>query len=524
MSSPSKTSQAVESARVARFTQTEPELEMETKTRSYTESKTEAGDCVKAPMDSSEYQRKEGHLAQWDWDVEKGAEIAAENTLSRECLSRSLSETRDVSVPKLLEEVCRVSNPFSAIGSTSPTAENANSTYEEEDQEHSFLFTTNAVQHLQQRQCGDWEYNFERWWKLHKDEALSYYDRKVGTFELYTLLTLLTANICESFMKDVRCDFGPQNTHVLSKGELKLLELLSSLLNKKDPLVDPTTRRVTSDVEVVPRLTRLYRRLFEEINKNLSRSSESDAGDIQEYTPQMVRYFASKLLQTRDCKKAKMMQRQEIPDQATFIAIEGPIAVGKSTFVLDAMSERVPVSLVGLCKPVDIWSDWQGTDFLENAIFDIDNDRFKFHMMVALMYRHSMVTNVFNPINNDLLARRAVIIVERSMWSEREVFIKMGVDEGRINATQENILFDIIDIFDMPIHEYVCLYSMPQMKNQMYGRAQTKFNEKYNESWCRKVVRHIRRRLVVQYTFRQLQEFASIQNGQDCGAYLQIYR
>ncbi|RUS68568.1 hypothetical protein EGW08_023671 [Elysia chlorotica] len=237
----------------------------------------------------------------------------------------------------------------------------------------------------------------------------------------------------ESFMKEARCDFRMNNARVLSKAELKLIELLTSLLNKKDPLIDETTQRLSPDADLLPRLTNLYRRLFEEIYKNICDSSE--VSDIEDYTPPMVRYFASKLLQTRECDEVKMSQRAEVPERATIISVEGPVAVGKSTLILDTMSEQVPVSLVGLCEPIDIWSNWQGTNYLELAIFGNTNNRFEFHMMVALLYRQSLLGNVFDPIRKDMLARRAVVFVERSMWSEREVFIKMGIEEGRISAT-----------------------------------------------------------------------------------------
>ncbi|RUS71481.1 hypothetical protein EGW08_020732 [Elysia chlorotica] len=448
MNSQNKSSPVPESAPVVRLDQTELEKELNA-----TSSALEAIDLAKVVTDSSESQTEKECSVQLNSDLGTGVEIAVENTPSQGCSSHYPTEIQGAS-------------------DQSPKTESNGATNGETDPGRTFSSTTNVAFRNRQKRYEVLAYNFDRWWTQHRKEAVSFYDRKCGTFELYVLLILLTANdTCENFIQDAECEISSKPPHVLSTGDVKLLSMLTSLLDSNSSLVRPI------DLDVESRMKKLYRRLYELID-----DVEPTEEDFMHSSPSVLRYHASRLLQTRRVDNMKQDLKRDIPKKARFVSIEGPIKSGKTTLICDTLAQHSPVSLVGVCE-AEQWSNWCGTNYFDNEDHGMDN-RFKYHFMVVLTYRQMLKTTVFDPIKQDLLARRAVVLVERSMWSEKEIFIKMSKEGDWIDFTQENILHDVIDLFDIPIHRYVYLYALPQHKHIMYERCQDAFKEQYNSHWC----------------------------------------
>ena len=120
---------------------------------------------------------------------------------------------------------------------------------------------------------------------------------------------------------------------------------------------------------------------------------------------------------------------------STIISVDGNIGSGKSTLV-SILKCHYKCDVVVLTEPVDSWNDIKEDETDENIIskFYKDKDRYSFSFqMLALITRISEIRKVIktNP--------KAVIITERSIDTDRNVFCKMLYDEGYINEIEYKI-------------------------------------------------------------------------------------
>ena len=113
------------------------------------------------------------------------------------------------------------------------------------------------------------------------------------------------------------------------------------------------------------------------------------------------------------------------------ISVEGNIAAGKSTLVKklsDKLSSELDYPFVLLQEPVDIWEtikDKDGETIIEKFYKDQEKYAFSFQMM-AYISRLQILKDTIRTHPN------SIIICERSIWSDRNIFAKMLADEGKI--------------------------------------------------------------------------------------------
>jgi deoxyadenosine/deoxycytidine kinase len=148
------------------------------------------------------------------------------------------------------------------------------------------------------------------------------------------------------------------------------------------------------------------------------------------------------------------------------ISIEGNIGSGKSTLLenLKKYYENNPYVRF-LKEPVDDWEkikDKQGNTMLHKFYGDQEKYSFPFQMMAYIsrlailrnevenIYKHAYNNNNNNN-NNDNNDKSYVIITERSLYTDREVFAKMLFDQGKI----EDVCYQIyLHWFDEFIKDY----------------------------------------------------------------------
>ena len=137
------------------------------------------------------------------------------------------------------------------------------------------------------------------------------------------------------------------------------------------------------------------------------------------------------------------------------ISVEGNIGSGKST-LLEKLKERFSDndSIAFLPEPVDVWreiKDESGVDLLTN--FYKDQDKFSFHFqMAAYISRIAAITKIQENKNIKL------IIVERSIWTDKNVFAKMLYDDKKMSHLEYNIYLKWFDEFSKLINHKMNIY------------------------------------------------------------------
>jgi deoxyadenosine/deoxycytidine kinase len=146
-------------------------------------------------------------------------------------------------------------------------------------------------------------------------------------------------------------------------------------------------------------------------------------------------------------------------------SIEGNIGSGKSTLVSmlkNAMKDDTEV--VFMQEPVDIWQtiqDKNGETILSKFYADQDKYAFSFQMM-AYISRISMLKKLVKD-NPD-----KIIICERSVLTDKNVFAKMLYDAGNIEEVNYQIYLKWFDEFiaDVPIAGLIYVKADPQVSHE----------------------------------------------------------
>ena len=150
------------------------------------------------------------------------------------------------------------------------------------------------------------------------------------------------------------------------------------------------------------------------------------------------------------------------------LSFDGNIGSGKSTLVGEAhkrlfKSSSVPQpfsNIVFLQEPVDIWKtivDKTGITILEKFYADQKTWSFAFQMM-AYISRLSILKKTIKVNPN------ALIITERCVYTDRNVFAKMLYDSKKINEIEYAIYLKWFDEFleETPVHGIVYLDVTPE--------------------------------------------------------------
>jgi deoxyadenosine/deoxycytidine kinase len=154
------------------------------------------------------------------------------------------------------------------------------------------------------------------------------------------------------------------------------------------------------------------------------------------------------------------MQTQEAEFQV--ISIEGNIGSGKSTllsYLKGEYSENKKV--IFLKEPVDEWEsivDAEGKTMIQKFYADQKKYSFPFQMM-AYISRLNLLINAIeeNP--------GAVIITERSLYTDKLVFAKMLYDSNMIEDVNYQIYLKWFDVFarKCPVHKIIYVNTSPEI-------------------------------------------------------------
>jgi len=144
--------------------------------------------------------------------------------------------------------------------------------------------------------------------------------------------------------------------------------------------------------------------------------------------------------------------------QPIIISIEGNIGTGKSTFiekVQEYFNHIKPTMNIGFIpEPVNVWNsvtDNEGVTILEKYYEDQHKYAFPFQMMAYI----SRLAVMREALRQDY----DVIIMERSMFTDSEVFAKMLYDDKKIEPIEYNIykkwFEEFVDDFPEILHIYI---------------------------------------------------------------------
>lgn len=188
------------------------------------------------------------------------------------------------------------------------------------------------------------------------------------------------------------------------------------------------------------------------------------------------------------------------------VSIEGNIGSGKSTLVdrlqkYFAGSERVCF----LQEPVDIWNtiqDKEGNTMITKFYSDTKKYSFAFQMM-AYISRLSMLREAIKKDYN-------VIVVERSMFTDKMVFAKMLYDDGKIEEVEYQIYNKWFDEFiqDLPPIDIVYVKTSPSValervekrarEGESIPLAYLENCHNYHENWLKEESQTYRNKIVIQ--------------------------
>ena len=148
---------------------------------------------------------------------------------------------------------------------------------------------------------------------------------------------------------------------------------------------------------------------------------------------------------------------------ALIFSIEGNIGSGKSTLV-NLLKQYIPSicdkDIIYLQEPVNVWNeikDKQGISILEKFYADQSKYAFSFQMMAYISRLHLIKQAVLNHPNS-------IIITERCVFTDREIFAKMLYDNGNIEEINYKIYLQWFDEFikDVPITGFIYVKTTPE--------------------------------------------------------------
>jgi deoxyadenosine/deoxycytidine kinase len=210
-------------------------------------------------------------------------------------------------------------------------------------------------------------------------------------------------------------------------------------------------------------------------------------------------------------------------------SIEGNIGAGKSTLVNVLKTKLTEISIVGqfygsteynlvyLQEPVDAWQsikDSQGVNIIEKYYSNQEKYAFPFQMMAFI----SRYTQLKNAIKN--AHKNTIIITERCLLTDHEVFAKMLYDSSKIDEISYNIYKKWFDEFEIMMTGIIYIdVNYGQCDLHIKNRNRPGENiplsyleecEKYHHKW----IENVRNKLILilddqEYWPRQIEKFIS---------------
>lgn len=142
---------------------------------------------------------------------------------------------------------------------------------------------------------------------------------------------------------------------------------------------------------------------------------------------------------------------------ATIISVDGNIGSGKSTFI--KMCPNIN-NVIFVQEPVDEWEliREESTNKSILAKFYEDQNKYSFSFqMMAYISRLSKIRNIIkkNP--------KSIIVTERSIYTDKEIFAKMLFDSGKMEEINYKIYLKWFDEFieDFPLHTIIYIDTLP---------------------------------------------------------------
>tara|TARA_B110001454_G_scaffold194809_1_gene196633 strand:- start:296 stop:1015 length:720 start_codon:yes stop_codon:yes gene_type:complete len=146
--------------------------------------------------------------------------------------------------------------------------------------------------------------------------------------------------------------------------------------------------------------------------------------------------------------------------------IDGNVGAGKSTAVSalqNIMSTigNIKMPVIYLLEPVSIWEsiqDSNGENILEKYYKNQSKYAFSFQMM-AFITRIRQIKKLMEYCNN------AIVICERSVFTDKEVFAKMLYDDKKIEEVEYSIYLKWFDelVVDIPISGIIYIKTDPEI-------------------------------------------------------------
>jgi deoxyadenosine/deoxycytidine kinase len=144
-------------------------------------------------------------------------------------------------------------------------------------------------------------------------------------------------------------------------------------------------------------------------------------------------------------------------------SIEGNIGSGKSTLVdiLKEYYEKTSSNIIFVPEPVDVWNtikDTSGETILSKFYGNLEKYAFSFQMM-AYISRISLLRKTIREHPN------AIIITERSVFTDKNVFAKMLHDDNKIEEVNYQIYLRWFDEFvqELPICSIIYVRASPEV-------------------------------------------------------------
>jgi deoxyadenosine/deoxycytidine kinase len=168
---------------------------------------------------------------------------------------------------------------------------------------------------------------------------------------------------------------------------------------------------------------------------------------------------------------------------ALLVSVDGNIGSGKSTWLEELKKEitnRNIKDFIFLQEPVDIWSTitFDGKTILEKFYEDPVKYAFSFQMM-AYISRLSIIEKAVkeNP--------KSIIISERSLLTDKQIFAKMLYDDNKIDSYSYQIYNMWFDHFynKLPKHKHIYLYSTPNIILNRINSRNRKGEELINKDY-----------------------------------------
>ncbi len=157
------------------------------------------------------------------------------------------------------------------------------------------------------------------------------------------------------------------------------------------------------------------------------------------------------------------------------VSIDGNIGSGKST-LLENLKEHYKENkyVIFLREPVDEWEhikDRDGVTMLQKFYSDQEKYSFAFQMM-AYISRLKILRDTVNKIKGS--SEKYVIITERSLYTDKNVFAKMLHEQGKMDDVCYQIYLKWFDEFtvDFPVDYTIYVKTSPEnCYNRIHKRA-----------------------------------------------------